>query len=166
MAIITLQAKRPLTKADTKPSRRGREPTPAPKDASPAATLRRSRLCSPMMGMSTMRKENWAMLSRFTPVRRPVAMVLPLRETPGMTAKACARPTTKACQYDTPFRVSRATGTLKRTPALSEKRRRPAVMQRPTPTCQSSPLNRASTWSFRRKPTRATGMRDTSILHT
>ncbi len=51
-----------------------------------------------MMGMSTMRKENWAMDSRLTPVRRPVEMVLPLRETPGTTANACASPTTKACQ--------------------------------------------------------------------
>ena len=96
MAIITLQAKKPARKAATKPSTRARAPTLPPKTSLPIATFSRSSDCSPMMGMRTIRKENCAITSRFTPERRPVAMVLPLRDTPGTTAKACATPTRAA----------------------------------------------------------------------
>ena len=98
METIQRQAKRPLMNAATKPRQSARGPTPPPKVSFPMATLSRSSDCSPMMGIKTIRKENWAMFSRFTPVMRPVAMVLPLRETPGITAKAWAMPTTNACQ--------------------------------------------------------------------
>ena len=98
-AIITLQAKRPDTKADTKPRTRGRTPTEEDPNSPPTT----SRNVSPRIGTSTMRKENCAMTSLFTPQIRPVEMVVPERERPGTTAKACPRPTANACQYDSPF---------------------------------------------------------------
>ncbi len=104
------------------------------------------------------------MASRFTPVRSPVEMVLPLRDTPGTTAKAWATPTTRACQYDIPLRVSRATGVLMRFPAWSDTQSSAAVMQSPTATCCIEPLKRASTWSLKRNPTMATGITETRIL--
>ena len=105
MAIITLQANRPETKAAAKPRMRASGATPAPKASWPVATFSRSSDCSPMMGMRTIRKENWAIDSRLTPERRPVAMVLPLREMPGATANACATPTIAAWQKEMPLRA-------------------------------------------------------------
>ena len=59
-----------------------------------------SRRASPRMGGMTMRKENCASFSFLLPSNRPVAMVLPERESPGRTAAAWAIPITKACQRE------------------------------------------------------------------
>ena len=164
IAIMNLQAKKPLAKAARNPSTSARGPTPAPKEPLPVATFIKSRNCSPIMGMRTIRNENWAMPLRSTPTRSPVAMVLPLREMPGTTAMAWATPTVSACHQEMPLRAPATVGTLNFFPALSEIHSRAAVMHRPTPTCQSAPEKSPSTKSFRRNPTSITGISDTRIL--
>ena len=73
------------------------------------------------------------MTSRLTPQIRPVEIVVPERDRPGATAKACPRPTAKACQYEIPLRYSFAVDPdflTRETPlpeAISEKNRRTAV---------------------------------------
>ncbi len=106
MATIALQANRPARKAETNPTTRQIGLSPPPSSAWPVAAFRMSRACSPMIGIRTIRKENCAMTSRFTPQRRPVAMVVPERDSPGATAKAWPIPTTKACQKLIPLRVT------------------------------------------------------------
>ena len=51
---------------------------------------------SPRIGASTIRNENCATAAFLLPSKRPVAMVVPERERPGMAAQACARPMMKA----------------------------------------------------------------------
>ncbi len=51
-----------------------------------------SRKAAPRIGISTIKKEKRATSSFFVPSRRPVAIVEPLREIPGITATACAMP--------------------------------------------------------------------------
>ena len=96
IVIIILQAKSPDTKAAMKPIRRGESPMPAEIDVSEEDSLIKSKSCSPIIGASTIRKENWAILSLFTPDTSPVAIVAPERDRPGATAKACAIPTKRA----------------------------------------------------------------------
>jgi hypothetical protein len=54
---------------------------------------------SPKMGINTIKKENFATSSFFTPNNKPVAMVVPERERPGKTATACANPIRKAMPH-------------------------------------------------------------------
>ena len=87
MAIIALHENRPATKAPMKPIANGMNPRPAA-DAGSPKLLRIPNACSPMIGTRTIRNENCAMFSRFTPQRSPVAMVVPDLESPGATAHA------------------------------------------------------------------------------
>ena len=88
-ATMTRQANRPDRKAARNP-RQSESPLTEPLKKWPVSEMlpTMSRNCSPMIGTRTIKKENWAMTSRRTPVIRPVAMVVPLRERPGATAQA------------------------------------------------------------------------------
>ena len=115
------------------------------------------------MGTSTIRKENWAMTSRFTPLIRPTAMVVPDRDRPGATAQAWPRPTTKACRKEMPLRLSRGQ-TWNHRPKWSEKNSRAAVTSRQTATVVRFSPKRLSTWSLKNMPTTKTGIIETQIL--
>ena len=68
-------------------------------------------------------------------------MVVPERERPGITAKACPIPTANACQYDIPFLYSLG-GKMDFMPgrdAKSEKKRRAAVARSANPTTVMEP---------------------------
>ena len=87
------------------------------------------------------------MLSRFTPLSRPVEMVVPERDRPGSTAQAWPRPTTKAGQKLMPLRLS-FIAACTRTESQSDKVRSRAVTSRHTPTTRIE-LKAASTWSLK-----------------
>ena len=95
MFIIHLQARQPKMKDDTKPTARGRASI-EPITFSPFVIFSTSSRASPKMGGITIRNENCASDSFLLPNSRPVAMVLPERDTPGSTATACASPMMKA----------------------------------------------------------------------
>ena len=95
MFIIHLHATHPDRNAATKPMARGSAST-LPNAASPFAALMASSNASPRIGGMTMRNENCASFSFLLPSRSPVAMVLPERDSPGITAAACASPMMKA----------------------------------------------------------------------
>ena len=85
------QARQPVRNDAANPATSGPAATPAV--SSPLAA---SSSVSPRIGASTMRNENCATAVFLLPSNRPVAMVDPERERPGMAAQACARPMTKA----------------------------------------------------------------------
>ena len=74
-ATIALQAKSPERKAERKPRMSGSAPT----DDAPNSPPTTSRKVSPRIGTRTIRKENCAIASLFTPQMRPVEMVVPER---------------------------------------------------------------------------------------
>ena len=84
MPIINLQARQPTTNAEMKPANIGTTPIDA-KATSPSRMLRN---ISPKIGANTIRNENCAIDSFLLPSRRPVAMVVPERERPGIAAMA------------------------------------------------------------------------------
>src|SRR5574344_1975923 len=100
--IIHLQAAQPARNAAINPI----ESTPndvSSLNAAVFAVLKRSIIsnkASPKIGGITIRKENCASFSFLLPRRRPVAMVVPERESPGKTATACEIPMIKACQIE------------------------------------------------------------------
>ena len=99
MLIIHLQAMHPEMNAARKPTMRGRVEM-LPKTSSPFIIFITSSNASPRMGGITMRNENCASDSFLLPSSRPVAMVLPERDSPGMTAHACAMPMMRASFHE------------------------------------------------------------------
>jgi hypothetical protein len=66
-----------VTKAATNPTKAGTMPNSLV--ISPFSSLSRSRKASPKIGISTIKKENCATLSFFTPQSKPVAIVEPVQ---------------------------------------------------------------------------------------
>ena len=95
MFIIHLHAKHPDTKAAMNPTANGSMSMP-PKTSSPFTAFITSSNASPNIGGITIRNENCASDSFLLPSSKPVAIVLPERERPGITAHACAKPIIKA----------------------------------------------------------------------
>ena len=92
---MNLHAKQPDMKAPRNPINKGVNPMP-PSNAGSLMMSMTLRNVSPKIGIKTIRKENCAMLSFLFPRMRPVAMVVPERESPGNTARACPNPMMKA----------------------------------------------------------------------
>ena len=88
---MNLHAIHPERKAPMKPTAKGMRPIPPSKAGSliMSMTFKKD---SPKIGIKTIRKENWAMLSFLLPRISPVAIVVPERDNPGKTATACPRP--------------------------------------------------------------------------
>ena len=134
-----------------------------------------SRKASPSMGTSTIRNENSATLLRDAPLRSPDDMVVPERESPGITATAWPRPITSACPKVISFPsvtpdlpsvspdLPSVTLSLPKGLALSDRNSSNAVTIRAQPTT-SSELKSSSTLSLKKKPTMATGIIDTTSL--
>ena len=99
MLIIHLQAMQPKMKDAKKPTMAATGEMPLMASLKPTSNISlTSSRASPRMGGMTIRKENCASFSFLLPSSKPVAMVLPERERPGITAQACAIPMMKACQ--------------------------------------------------------------------
>ena len=92
---MNLQARQPDKKAPRNPINKGVNPMP-PSNAGSLMMSMIFKNVSPKIGIKTMRNENCAMLSFLFPSMRPVAMVVPERESPGKTATACPKPMMKA----------------------------------------------------------------------
>ena len=92
---MNLQAAHPTKNEERNPATRGRVSTLPPK-----SPFMRSSRALPRIGGSTMRNENCAISSFRFPSSRPVAIVVPERDSPGMVAAACAKPMMKASRYD------------------------------------------------------------------
>ena len=88
-------------------------------------------------------------------------MVEPLRDKPGMTAKACATPIHSAERQVTLPPSSPAAA--RRSVSISDKKRRPDVKTRAPPTTTSPSPKRTSTWSLKNMPTTNTGTIDRTI---
>ena len=128
---------------------------------SPCSRSNKSRNASPKIGISTMRKENCATDSFFTPQSSPVAMVVPLRLNPGRTAIACAQPMMMASRY-----VISCPCRLRYLARNSLNHSRSAVTTRHIPTKSKPCPKRFSTLSLKNIPTMNTGIIDTSIFAT
>ena len=85
ISIMNLQARQPVTNEARKPAERGPAATPAVR-----SPLTASSSVSPRIGASTIRNENCATAAFLLPSKRPVAIVVPERERPGMAAQADA----------------------------------------------------------------------------
>ena len=66
-----------------------------PEAAVEKSPLTMPRNVSPRMGIRTIKNENFATSSFLTPSKSPVAIVVPERDKPGITATACASPIMK-----------------------------------------------------------------------
>ncbi len=88
---MNLQARHPVMNDARNPAMSG--PAAIPAVISPLVAWSR---VSPRIGASTIRNENCATAAFLLPSSRPVAMVEPDRESPGMAAHACASPMIRA----------------------------------------------------------------------
>ena len=83
--IIHLQANKPETKAARKPIKTGINPVwLVPISAMSLTAI----MLAPMIGKRTIKKENFVVSSRFVPSNKPVAIVAPDLDIPGITANA------------------------------------------------------------------------------
>ena len=87
MLIIHLQATQPETKAATKPTANDNAGM-LPATSSPFTIFITSNKASPKIGGITIKKENWASFALLFPNNKPVAIVDPERDKPGITAQA------------------------------------------------------------------------------
>ena len=88
--IITLQANNPDKNAERNPKRRGIAPIDVDAiDKSPDTNCKKD---SPRIGINTIKKENSVTLFLSTPQSKPAEIVDPERDSPGITATACAKP--------------------------------------------------------------------------
>lgn len=91
--IIQLHANKPEAKAAIKPTTKIDVSILAAVETS---VLKMLSIFSPIIGTRTIKKENLATSDFLFPNNKPVAMVEPEREIPGITAKVCATPIIKA----------------------------------------------------------------------
>ena len=87
MLIIHLQATQPETKAAMKPTANDNAGM-SPATSSPFTIFITSSNASPQIGGITIKKENWASFALLFPNNKPVAIVDPERDKPGITAQA------------------------------------------------------------------------------
>ena len=128
---------------------------------SPCSKSNKSKNASPKIGINTIRNENCATASFFTPQSSPVAIVVPLRLNPGSTAIACAQPMMMASRYVTSC-TSRRIRLFRNSLNHSNK----AVTIRQIPTNSRPCPKKASTWSLKNIPTMNTGIIEMRILAT
>ena len=156
MPSINRQARQPVTNADTKPATI--TPAEIPVAAASPALLMRSSRASPRIGGSTIRNENCATTSRLLPSSRPVAIVVPERDRPGIAATACAQPMIHASRHDNSL--------FSRSLARAAKVSRAAVTSNISPTMSiiTDDESIALSWSLNAKPTIPIGIIDSTIL--
>ncbi len=147
--IMSRHATIPVTSADT-------NPTPILRSTFEALRSPESKSLAilPNISGSTIKNENLAAASRFTPAMRAVEIVAPLRDIPGRSAHIWAIPMISEDDIEISLRLSQS---------LSAIHSRAAVIHRHILTSHSFWSNKLSSASSKKYPTRAAGIIDTMI---